>query len=94
MALNMNEADIFGDDGMDELAGMSPEDIQRRSRLLETEIRVLKVFFAPAFLFDFSFEFERFGVLTCLGGEVKCGIEFKFVTVGCGWNSCRMRRRD
>ncbi|KAG0615678.1 hypothetical protein M758_5G058600 [Ceratodon purpureus] len=42
MALNMNEADIFGDDGMDELAGMSPEDIQRRSRLLENEIRVLK----------------------------------------------------
>jgi 26S proteasome regulatory subunit T5 len=42
MALSMNEADIFGDEGMDELAGMSPEDIQRRSRLLENEIRVLK----------------------------------------------------
>lgn len=47
MALSMNEADIFGDEGMDELAGMSPEDIQRRSRLLENEIRVLKVFSAP-----------------------------------------------
>jgi hypothetical protein len=54
MALNMNEADIFGDDGIDELAGMSPEDIQRRSRLLENEIRVLKVL---CFLFVFVFEF-------------------------------------
>lgn len=43
MALNMNETEIFGDDATDELAGMSPEDIQRRSRLLENEIRVLKV---------------------------------------------------
>jgi len=42
MAHNMNEADIFGDDGTDELAGMSADDIQRRSRLLENEIRVLK----------------------------------------------------
>lgn len=50
MALNMNEADIFGDDATDELAGMSPEDIQRRSRLLENEIRVLKVPFTLALI--------------------------------------------
>jgi hypothetical protein len=43
MAQHVSEADIFGDDGTDELAGMSAEDIQRRSRLLENEIRVLKV---------------------------------------------------
>lgn len=42
MALPMNEADIF-EDVNDELAGMTPEDILRRSRLLENEIRVLKV---------------------------------------------------
>jgi 26S proteasome regulatory subunit T5 len=41
MALPMNEADIF-EDVNDELAGMTPEDILRRSRLLENEIRVLK----------------------------------------------------
>ncbi|KAG0595887.1 hypothetical protein M758_UG206900 [Ceratodon purpureus] len=28
---------------MDKVAGMSPKDIQRRSRLLENEIRVLKI---------------------------------------------------
>lgn len=50
MALNMNEADIFGDEGTDELAGMSVEDIQRRSRLMDNEIRVLKVFFSFCFL--------------------------------------------
>jgi hypothetical protein len=42
MALPMNEADIF-EDVNDELAGMTPEDILRRSRLLDNEIRVLKV---------------------------------------------------
>jgi len=42
MALPMNEADIF-EDVNDELAGMTPEDFLRRSRLLENEIRVLKV---------------------------------------------------
>jgi 26S proteasome regulatory subunit T5 len=41
MALPMTEADIF-EDVNDELAGMTPEDILRRSRLLENEIRVLK----------------------------------------------------
>lgn len=48
MALPMSEADIFGDDTIDELAGMAPDDIQRRSRLLENEIRVLKVFNASS----------------------------------------------
>lgn len=39
----MNEEDIFGDDASDELARLTPEDIQRRGRLLENETRILKV---------------------------------------------------
>ncbi len=46
MALPMNEADIF-EDVDDELAGLTPEDILRRSRLLKNEIRVLKVRNSP-----------------------------------------------
>ncbi|XP_024364862.1 26S proteasome regulatory subunit 6A homolog [Physcomitrium patens] len=38
----MNEEDIFGDDASDELARLTPEDIQRRGRLLENETRILK----------------------------------------------------
>ena len=40
-----NEADIFDDDGGlgEELAFMTADDIVRRSRLLDNEIRVLKV---------------------------------------------------
>ena len=40
-----NEADIFDDDGGlgEELAFMTADDIIRRSRLLDNEIRVLKV---------------------------------------------------
>jgi hypothetical protein len=48
MALPMNEADIF-EDVDDELAGLTPEDILRRSRLLKNEIRVLKVRNSPHF---------------------------------------------
>ena len=43
MALPMNEADIFGDDSADELAGMTVDDMQRRIRLVDNEIRVFKV---------------------------------------------------
>lgn len=43
MALPMNEADIFGDDSTDELAGMTVDDMQRRIRLVDNEIRVFKV---------------------------------------------------
>lgn len=68
MALSMNEADIFGDEGMDELAGMSPEDIQRRSRLLENEIRVLKVFSAPGSWLDMYVSLR-----SCWGGVVAWG---------------------
>jgi hypothetical protein len=49
MALPMNEADIF-EDVDDELAGLTPEDILRRSRLLKNEIRVLKVRNSPQLL--------------------------------------------
>ena len=52
MALNVNNepVGIFGDDGNDELAAMSADDIQRqrRSRLLQNEIRDLKVLFLAA----------------------------------------------
>lgn len=43
MALPLSEADIFGDDSTDELAGMTVDDIQRRIRLVDSEIRVFKV---------------------------------------------------
>jgi len=60
MALPMNEADIF-EDVNDELAGMTPEDILRRSRLLENEIRVLKVRkFSNHFSLSFSLRFFVF----------------------------------
>ena len=39
----MSEADIFDDDVVDESAQMSTEDLLVRSRLLDNEIRVLKV---------------------------------------------------
>lgn len=45
VTLNQTEADIFDDDGGlgEELAYMTADDLTRRSRLLDTEIRVLKV---------------------------------------------------
>jgi hypothetical protein len=54
MALPMNEADIF-EDVDDELAGLTPEDILRRSRLLKNEIRVLKVRNSPQLSFPSLF---------------------------------------
>ena len=41
-ALAMSEADIFDDSG-DDFSSMSTEDFVRGSRLLDQEIRVLKV---------------------------------------------------
>jgi hypothetical protein len=69
MALPMNEADIF-EDVNDELAGMTPEDILRRSRLLENEIRVLKVRkFSNHF--SLSLSVSLFFSLLCLGFDVE-----------------------
>lgn len=42
---NISEADIF-DDATDQLAGMTTDDVLRHSRLLDNEIRVLKVWAA------------------------------------------------
>jgi hypothetical protein len=72
MALPMNEADIF-EDVNDELAGMTPEDILRRSRLLENEIRVLKVrkFSNHFSLSLFLSSFLCFFSLLCVGFDVE-----------------------
>ena len=59
MALPMNEADIFGDDSTDELAGMTVDDMQRRIRLVDNEIRVFKVpFLSLAKLSEFAIAFN------------------------------------
>jgi hypothetical protein len=50
----MSEADIFDDDVVDESAQMSTEDLLVRSRLLDNEIRVLKVWSSASFKGTYS----------------------------------------